>query len=113
VGPRIDDPVSLDLPEAQLTGGRIRGQVIYADRFGNLVTNVPVDLLYKRPGKGTPKIHLAGRVLTGLHLTYAEKEPGQPLALIGSLDFLEIAVNQGRADKHFGVAEGEPVEVEL
>ncbi|MBW1713946.1 MAG: SAM-dependent chlorinase/fluorinase, partial [Deltaproteobacteria bacterium] len=51
--------------------------------------------------------------LIGLHLTYAEKDPGQPLALIGGLNLLEIAVNQGRADEFFVLSQGAEVEVTL
>ena len=35
------------------------------------------------------------------------------MALAGGLDYLEVAVNKGRADEYFGLGEGAEVEVVL
>jgi S-adenosylmethionine hydrolase len=35
--------------------------------------------------------------ITRLSQAYAGVEPGQPLAIVGSSGFVELAVNQGRA----------------
>ncbi len=113
LGPPVDDIVHLDLPRPRMKGGRIMGQVIHVDRFGNLITNITVDQILKSPRNSSPNFHLAGRELKGLHLTYAEVEAGQPLALVGSLDLVEIAINQGRADKFFEAGAGATVEVVL
>jgi S-adenosylmethionine hydrolase len=43
LGPRRDDLVRLALPEPSRHGDVLRGEVVYVDRFGNLVTNVPPD----------------------------------------------------------------------
>src|SRR5229473_3235178 len=40
LGPRLADPVMLPLPRARRDGDMVVGEVIAADRFGNLVTSV-------------------------------------------------------------------------
>ncbi|HTY07819.1 MAG TPA: SAM-dependent chlorinase/fluorinase, partial [Candidatus Edwardsbacteria bacterium] len=40
LGQEVTDVVRLPLPETRTAGNRIGGQVVYVDRFGNLVTNI-------------------------------------------------------------------------
>lgn len=110
LGPRVDDPVLLELARPAWSRGRLKGEVLFVDHFGNLITNLPADKILDAPRSGSPRFKLGQKTLPGLHLTYAEVDEGLPLALIGSLDLVEIAVNQGRADEYFGVREGAAVE---
>src|SRR5690606_30056007 len=41
LGPVVEDPVLLDLPQPRREGDRVDGAVVHVDRFGNLITNVP------------------------------------------------------------------------
>ena len=113
LGPEINDPLVQDWPRPILKDGTIRGRVLFADRFGNLVTDIPARLILDSPSSGVPEIRIGERVLKGLHLTYAEAGPGRLLALIGSFDNLEIARNLGRADDEPGLVPGAEVEVRL
>ena len=45
--------------------------------------------------------------------SYAEHELGEPLAIISSHDYLEIAVRDGNAAKILNIKKGEPVELIL
>ena len=47
---------ALSLPPPQPAGNAVRGQVIYADGFGNLVTDITADILNRhgRSGRATP-----------------------------------------------------------
>jgi len=80
------------------------GEVIHVDRFGNLIT----DLL---PGSLEPDCliwlddHLIGPVRT----TFADVQPGERLAYIGSGETLEIAVRDGSAARVLGAAVGTAV----
>ncbi len=113
LGPSVKDPLVLDWPPPVLKNGSIKGRVLFADRFGNLVTDIPARLILENPATGAPEIRIGDKVLKGLHLTYAEAEPGRLLALIGSFDHLEIARNLGRADEEPGLCPGAEVEVRL
>ncbi len=96
--PLVDvDPDPLTLPN-----GSTMGEVVLADRFGNAVTNIKTALFT------SATVEVAGRILT-LSRTYADADPGQPLALIGSSGRLEIAVRNGHATRVLGLARGSRV----
>jgi S-adenosyl-L-methionine hydrolase (adenosine-forming) len=91
-------------------GDRIVGKVLYVDGFGNLVTNIPQDILPQ---------DVEGKKMTlmsGDHRweqvpfvpSYGYVKPGELLGTIGSSHFLEISINQGDAAKILGLqADGE------
>ena len=113
VGPLIDDPIRLDLAEPRIKHSQIRGHIIHIDRFGNLISNISADKVLNSPRTGAPRFELAGQSLNGLHLTYAEAEPGEPLMLVGGFDLVEAAVNRGRADQFFDSQVGDEIIVYL
>lgn len=99
----------VSLPLAAVVSGRraLTGQVIDVDRFGNLITNIgandlPVDVRSFR-------IELGAFPFDGIANCYADVARGEPLALIGSADRLEIAVRDGNAADEFQAACGHPV----
>lgn len=106
LGDRVHDAVRLTSSPLRPAAAM---RVVAVDHFGNLLTNVPGGLVAEQRWRG---VRVAGRTLP-LAGTYAEVEPGTPLALINSYDRLEIAVNQGRADSLLRIAVGAPVEAIL
>ena len=66
--------------------------MVHIDRFGNMVTDIPRHVL--DPGQKL-EIEVKGRRILGLRAFYAEGEG--LMALIGSYDTLELAVNNGSA----------------
>lgn len=110
-GNPIDDFEQLDLENFQVQGDIISCEVIYLDDFGNLVTNVP----YKRVenvlsyGDG---VALFGKLMTFSH-SYGEVGIHQPLAVVGSHETLEIAVNQGNASQFFDVKSGANIQLKI
>jgi S-adenosylmethionine hydrolase len=102
----ISDPVRLTMPTAQRTSdGGIRGEVVYIDRFGNLITNIPGSWLTGE----SAQCYLAGRLIPGPYHTYSEAPTRAPLALISSGGALEIAVRDGNAQQVLGADIGAPV----
>ena len=112
-GPEIKD---YDKPRfvkpALQADGELAGEVLHIDDFGNLITNIM--------SKDLEKVGIeAARPLTirlkdiSLRLsfcgTYGEVPLRSTLALIGSHDFLEIAVNQGNASRKLKVRVGDAV----
>ncbi|MCG3181582.1 MAG: Adenosyl-chloride synthase [Phycisphaerae bacterium] len=111
LGPATDRMQQLDLPAAaDQPDGTLRGQVIYVDRFGNCVTNIGPDRLrdaiVRAPGL---TIYAGGHCVGALKKTYADVEPNQPLALLGSCERLEIAVNLGSAAERLGLSPGSEI----
>jgi S-adenosylmethionine hydrolase len=110
LGRRIADPVRLVQPEpAREQDGRLRGQVVYVDRFGNLITNVPAEWLHVRDGIGRWRCIIAGREVSGPQSSYAAVRKGELVALISSSETLEIGVRDGNAAATLEVNPGEPV----
>jgi hypothetical protein len=102
LGPSVDRVEIMQLPEPQIRPGpTIEGQVLFADHFGNLVTNITRRHLAALPPRLAPKVFLDKRELGPIRTAYYEVETGQPLALVGSDDHLEIAVNCGSAAAMF------------
>lgn len=114
VGPATDHLDVLDLPKPQHgANGRVEGQIIYIDQFGNCISNIPRTAL-----GAAMNTHYAHRVTAGEHEvgpiqhTYADVKVGEAVALIGSTEQLEIAVNQGSAAERLALRVGSPVIIE-
>lgn len=105
LGPPLDDPVRTSEPEPRRAGGRIDGEVVVEDRFGNLITNVPGAWV-----AAGMEVRAGGRSIP-VRGTYGESEPGGLLALVNSAGRLEVAVRDGSAARRLGAARGMPVHV--
>jgi hypothetical protein len=103
----VDQLVKLELPPREMVPGGARGAVQAVDRFGNLISNVPGTLL---AGRGAWNASIAGRTVPG-HRTYGDVLPNEPLALVGSHGFVEIAVHGGDARSALAARVGDRVEI--
>jgi hypothetical protein len=108
LGPPVTDPVRLAWPDVRVSEGRIGGAVVHVDRFGNLVTSIHADAIAAL-GTGVA-IRVAGKSLP-LVRTYGDLGRGNPGALVGSTNRLEIAVNAGSAARALRAGRGTPVVV--
>ncbi len=111
LGPVTDHIETLELPRPSINQDyTIDGQVALADGFGNLITNIStVDLSACAHSRKHYTVSVGPHNVGPIHGTYADVPPGQPLALIGSSQMLEIAVNQGNAAHLLNVNRGCPV----
>jgi hypothetical protein len=109
MGAVITDALPLELPEPVEKDDRLHGQIVRVDHFGNLVTNIHENVLAGFLKSSDPLIQVGPLFLKRLRETYAHAGKGEPLALINSSGFLEIAVNRGRASETVGVQDGEIV----
>lgn len=101
LGQPHESPIIRRTPEARrLADGRVAGEVIAVDRFGNLITN----LVAMRGGV----VELAGRTIA-VRRAYSDVATGEITALVGSLGFVELAVRDGSAAMVLGVQRGAPV----
>jgi hypothetical protein len=112
-GPPCGDPVLLPAAGPRRDGETLIGRVMLADSFGNYITDIHADdvaaLADAEGAWSALEIVAAGLVLHGLARTYCERESGQPMALIGSLGFLELAVAGGSAQRLLAVEPGDRV----
>lgn len=112
LGPRLESPTLLEdlLPRVKKTNVKIVGQVIYVDIYGNLITTIEEADLEQPPGRGSRTVRVQNQSIPIVE-SYSEVEPGKPLAVIGGFGTLEVAVNQGNAQRTLGVPVGQTVEV--
>jgi S-adenosylmethionine hydrolase len=88
-----------------------RGEVVFVDSFGNLISNVPGSAL--PPAEGAPiRARVGDAVASRRVRTYADGEPGELVALVSSSGLLEVAVVQGSAAHLLSQGAGAPVTVE-
>jgi S-adenosylmethionine hydrolase len=106
-GPRVMDPVRLDLPDCRFEDGAWVGEVIGADRFGNLPTSVRVGRLGGAAAGWT--VEVGGGSLGPLVSCYADGREGEPAAIIGSSGRVEIFVRNASARDRLGAVRGMPV----
>ncbi|MBQ12240.1 MAG: S-adenosyl-l-methionine hydroxide adenosyltransferase [Planctomyces sp.] len=110
-GQPLQDLAWLPTPTPTRENDCLTGEVIYADHYGNLVTNIPLEAL----AKGTEIIvEIKGRKIVGLSKTFqlpANSSEERLLALGGSLGYLEIAVQNGSAATLMNAGPGEAVRV--
>jgi hypothetical protein len=108
LGPEVGGFARLTLPEPIAEADRVRGEVIYVDHFGNLVTNVPREALRAFPLSGLSTTIGAVRI-AGIAASYSAVAPGEPVAVVNSWNLLEIAVRDGSARAIVGADVGSPV----
>ena len=142
LGIKINQLEQLDIPKpVRKKTGQVEGQIIYIDRFGNLITNITKEHLVKgvegqksedRSQKlenrikqrkttlkelfslcNTIETVIGRKKVVGLSNTYLDVNAGEPLVLFGSAGFLEISINQGNAQKYFRVDRGNKIRVEM
>ncbi len=136
LGTRLRTMVRLRAPRVRREARRTIGEVVWIDRFGNLISNVTADDLPAHAAKaarGTrtgmstrgaraaaPKARADARdafrgrrvsVTIDAHVlplrdSYADVPAGKLVALVNSNDLVEIAVNRGSAASVLGVGRG-------
>ncbi|MCZ7401187.1 MAG: S-adenosyl-l-methionine hydroxide adenosyltransferase family protein [Candidatus Methanoperedens sp.] len=97
VGTEIFDFIDLDFGTGIKTADSFLGKVIFLDPFGNIVTNISSRGVELNFGD---ILEIEGIKVPFLN-SYGFCREGEPLTLIGSHGFLEIAVNQGNAARFF------------
>jgi S-adenosylmethionine hydrolase len=104
LGPALRHPVRLPAPRLRRIAGRLEGEVLLADRFGNLLTSLTRRALRGAPAQGVLRIGRAR--IRGLAGTYADR-PRQALgAVIDSSGRVEVFVREGSARERLGVGPG-------
>ena len=110
LGPEVSDMQRLDLPPLVQEAAGLRGEVLWVDRFGNLITNVTQEALAGFPPQDV-SISIRGVRLRGIATAYSAVPTGEPVALVNSWGQLEIAVRDGSAAAVFTAGVGEAVRV--
>jgi hypothetical protein len=107
LGPPVHDWQRLPIPQPRYEEKAVHGEVVYVDRFGNLITNVS-EIDARRLFR--PRVLMGGQSLE-IVSTYAQAPAGRCVALFSSSGFVEVAVVEGRACDLFDAGRGVAVSV--
>jgi S-adenosyl-L-methionine hydrolase (adenosine-forming) len=111
MGPQVSQFIDLDFGDLGIDGPFLVGEVIFADKFGNIITNIPEDVISRFFAFGS-EVEVNGRRVPFVR-TYGFAGREKPLILIGSHGFLEIAINGGNAALNFGLKNGDRVTIKI
>jgi S-adenosyl-L-methionine hydrolase (adenosine-forming) len=93
------------IPVGSRSPGGATGEVVHADRFGNLITNLPTDWVARRRSSIALRIGRR-RFIVPWVASYESLGRGALGALGSSFGTIEIAVAQGRADRRLRLRPG-------
>ncbi len=111
-GELVDDFVRFPFERTRINGKSVSGQIIYQDKFGNLISNISEKVLQSlSPEPENLCLRVSSHSIPMVE-SYSSAEKGGLLALIGSLGSLEIAVREGSAADETGIKPGDTVIVE-
>jgi S-adenosylmethionine hydrolase len=106
--------VRLEMPRPLFSSRKVRGEVIYVDGFGNLVSNIERRIVEQLGARFRHK-SLSVRIERGAAMrildAYSDAPKGVPLALFGSFGLLEVAVREGNAAARFAAGPGSSVSI--
>lgn len=114
LGPEVANAAEMDFGQAVVEGEKITGEVILADHFGNVVTNIPAEVAEAllRLGDRVRMTCREQRIEVSFVPSYGFVKLGEPLLLAGSSGYLEVAVNQGSAKDLLAAVPGDRVSLE-
>jgi S-adenosylmethionine hydrolase len=113
-GEVVTDFVRFTMPKAKSSGQAVKGVILRVDAFGNLMTNLTAeDIPIGALGGGAIKLAVNGKQVLKFGQTFASGNPGEPIAVLGSAGYVEIAVNRGNAARTLGVNRGAEVTLDL
>ena len=106
--------VKLELPRPTESARELRGEVVYVDGFGNLVSNIDrrtAEQFGARFRHKSLSVRIKSGAAMGILDTYGDAPEGASLAIFGSFNLLEIAIRNGNAAAKFAAGPGSPVSV--
>ncbi|MBE9031886.1 SAM-dependent chlorinase/fluorinase [filamentous cyanobacterium LEGE 11480] len=99
--------VQMPIPTAQWSREkRWEGCIQAIDHFGNLITNLRGDLVTNQNWS----VDLGEHNITG-HTTYANARHKEPVGLVSSDNWIEIAIRNGNAEEYFTATIGDKVKL--
>jgi len=89
------------VPVARISSSSAAGRTLFADSYGNLITNLKEDSLPSPKPDGLKVLVNDGRIAVNWVGTYGEAHPGALVALLGSSGRIELSQVNGNASKVF------------
>ncbi|MEW6180854.1 MAG: SAM-dependent chlorinase/fluorinase [Chloroflexota bacterium] len=109
LGSRLEsDILRVAIPKPEKTPEGWRGQILMADVFGNLISNISREHL---AGQKVDRVLIGGVTVERFTRTFGEAPAGSLISMIDSSGYLCICVVNGNAQKQLNVRAGESLQV--
>jgi S-adenosylmethionine hydrolase len=117
LGDEITDFKAFPIPEINRSDqDSIKGEIVYIDKFGNLISNITrndLDQLVINKGNKGLEVRIKDQIITGLKDFYGQGEANTIGAIINSNGYLEIFANMKSAKEALKVSIGEEITVAI
>jgi S-adenosylmethionine hydrolase len=115
IDPAMLERIDIEPPAYQ--GARINAHIIHIDRFGNLISNIPLSLVPELFTKEEQRVQITfptlGAVVHRYNRFFAESaDDGQPFIYTDSSGYVGVAVRNGHAASTLGASAGIPITFE-
>jgi S-adenosyl-L-methionine hydrolase (adenosine-forming) len=108
-GPEITDAVAPMFAAVERKYGSLFSEVLHVDGFGNAITNIAQNEVSAAKAVEVNLHHISLQLT--ITQTYGQAKLQEPVALIGSHGFLELALNQGSFAEKYRVRAGDRIEI--
>ena len=96
--------IRISIPQTVMAENDLIGEVLWVDRFGNLITNITNNQIAQMESAAIV-LSVGGGNHCTLQSCYGDVKPGELLAYIGSSQHLEIAIRTGSATRVLGIGQ--------
>lgn len=107
-GKTVDDPQLLEIPSPRKIKDGWVGEILYADAFGNLASNIGTEHLAAQEKNC---ILIKGIEIDGIKNTFGEGRPGELIAMVDSFGDLSVCVVNGSAAEQLGASAGDELRI--
>jgi len=103
----------LPISQQKIVGNTISGEVLYVDRYGNVITNISASFATNLKMGALVKVILAGSSFSAPYVeTYTKVATGRALILKNSQGLIEISLNQGSLSKTYNIKAGSQISLQ-
>ncbi len=113
-GPEMTSYKKFTAEKPQIKRNEIIGRILYIDKFGNLITNIPegmIELIQKKTGKKELSLTIEDKEITSFEQSYSSVKKGELLFLVGSVGLIEIAAKESSAAQKLKIKNGDKVKI--
>jgi len=110
-GHKVESLSGLKFEGPFIKEGRLLGEILHIDAFGNLVSNIDEERLFRFARGRSFVIRAGGKTIRGFKRGYWEGKKGELIALLGSGGFLEISAREGKAQRVLKAKRGDPIQI--
>ncbi|MDH5174495.1 MAG: SAM-dependent chlorinase/fluorinase [Elusimicrobiota bacterium] len=111
-GTLIKETKKLKFTSPEVKKNRLMGEVMYVDRFGNLITNISQDGFLRFIEGKKFQIVVGKTKITKISSSYEKGKEGLPIAIFDSFRNLEISLYRDDASRYLNLNKGNKIYIE-